>query len=226
MQQALDFLAELTANNNREWFEAHKDHYEQAKQTQLELTARILAEIVAFEPEYQYLKPAGCTFRIYRDVRFSKDKTPYKTHMGAYFERDGKKSGRAGYYLHIEPGCKSFLAGGMWMPPGEALKKIRQEIDYNGDKLRNILQDSTFHKYYGSIHDGDDVFGMTRKLKKAPKDYPPTHPAIELLRLKDFSTSHPVTDAQVAQANFAEYAAQAWRILKPFNNFLNTAVED
>lgn len=226
MQNALDFLTELTQNNNREWFEAHKEQYEQAKQTQLELVERILDKIVAFEPEYRHLKPAGCTFRIYRDVRFSKDKTPYKTHLGAYFERDGKKSTRAGYYLHIEPNNKSFLAGGMWMPQGEMLKKIRQEIDYNGDKLRNIVQDSTFRKYYGDIHDGEDVFGMPRKLKKAPKDYSPTHPAIELLCLKDFSISHTVTDAQITQADFAEHAAQAWKVLKPLNDFLNTAVEE
>ncbi len=226
MQHVLEFLAELRENNNREWFEAHKERYAQVKQTQLELAGQILDRIVAFEPEYKYLQPAGCTFRIYRDVRFSKDKTPYKTHLGAYFERDGKKSGRAGYYLHIEPGGKSFLAGGMWMPQGEALKKIRQEIDYNHDKLRNVLEDSTFRQYYGSIHDGDDVFGMQRKLKKAPKDYPSTHPAIELLRLKDFSLSHPVADAQVAAPAFAEYAAKTWLILKPFNDFLNTAAED
>lgn len=226
MQHLLDFLSELSQNNTREWFEANRDRYQAARAAQHELLSQILDKLILFEPEYKHLKATGCTFRIYRDIRFSKDKTPYKTHLGAYFERDGKQSTRAGYYLHLEPGNQSFVAGGMWMPQGEDLKKIRQEIDYNGDKLRRILDNATFRQYYGSVFDAEEVMGMPRKLKKAPKDYGTDHPDIALLRLKDFSIAHPVTDAQVTAPDFATYVTQAWKVVKPLNDFLNTAIAD
>jgi uncharacterized protein (TIGR02453 family) len=224
MQTIFDFLNGLSQNNTREWFDAHRDLYEQAKAEHHQLLTDILTHLTKIEPEFVHLKAKDCTFRIFRDVRFSKDKTPYKDHFGAYLERDGRKSIRAGYYLHLQPGG-SMLAGGMWMPEPDMLRKIRQEIDYNAPKFRQIIDSETFVKNYGSLLREDQLFGMPRQLKRNPKEYPADHPESELLRLKDFSVSHSLTDAQVLAPGFAAQAVQIWQTLKPLNDFLNEAVE-
>ena len=217
MQTVLEFLRQLDQNNTREWFEAHKDFYEQAKAEQVDFLKQLLQEFAAFEPSFSHLQPKDTMFRLFRDVRFSKDKTPYKNHFGMYFEQEGKKSIRAGYYLHIQPGNQGFMGGGMYMPEADALKKIRQEIDFNSQKFNAILQQPEFLHFYKSLSE-------EQKLKKAPKDYPADHHDIELLKLKGFFSSHPVTDEQVQKKDFASYAGKVFQALKPLNDFLNEAI--
>lgn len=217
MQAILQFVSQLKPNNNREWLEANRAAYESAKAAFTTLVDTLIKELSQIEPGLSMLEPRDCIFRIHRDIRFSKDKTPYKTHFGAYFAEGGKKSAKAGYYLHIEPGGKSMLAGGVYMPPPEDLKKIRQEIDYNGEKLRNILSNQAFKKYYGTI--------SGEKLKTTPKGYSPEHPDIELLKQKDFIASHYVEDKIVEQSDYVEYCLKVWKALKPLNDYMNTALD-
>ena len=141
----LKFLKDLQKNNNRPWFEAHRKQYEWAKEDFLLLTEKLIAGIAAFDKPIALLKAKECTFRINRDVRFSKNKSPYKNNIAGYFNRNGKKGNGAGYYLHIESG-KSFAAGGIWMPESKDLIKIRQEIDYSFDDWKKIISNPSFKK--------------------------------------------------------------------------------
>ena len=146
----LDFLSAIKKNNNREWFEKNKDRYVSAKDDVADMIEAFLKEAVKFEKGFVGLNAKDCVYRIYRDVRFSKDKKPYKTNLGASVNIGGKKAMNAGYYIHVEPGG-SFIAGGMWMPPADQLKMIRQEIDYNGKDIRVILKKKDFKSYYGEL---------------------------------------------------------------------------
>ena len=154
--------------------------------------------------------------RIYRDVRFSKDKTPYKTNFGAGFSENGKNFKGAGYYLHIHPE-KSFLAGGCWMPEGDMLKSIRQEIDYNGADFHEIIDDKAFKKYFGAP---DSEY----KLKTPPKGYQPDHQDIEYLKLKSFTFSHALTRAELSGSNAVDDVCNGFIRLYPFISFLRNAV--
>ena len=142
----LSFLRDIKKNNNRDWFEKNKEKYLSAKENVAALTDALIPQLCLFEKKFTGLTSKECLFRIYRDVRFSKDKRPYKNNIGASINIGGKKAMNAGYYLHIEPG-KSFLAGGIWMPPGDVIKKIRQEIDYNGKKIKNVLNNGGEESY-------------------------------------------------------------------------------
>lgn len=217
MQSILRFLSALKENNQREWLEAHKADYESTRHYFAEFVKQVLKEFVQFETSFATLEPKDCIFRLYRDVRFSKDKTPYKTSYSAYFAEGGRKSTKAGYYLHIEPGNKSMLAGGMYMPIAEELKKIRQEIDYNGEEFTAILHQPEFKQYFGKIG------GST--LKTVPKGYAATHPNIDLLKHKDFTVFHSLTDTKVIEPGLLTQSMQVWKTLKPLNDFLNRAVE-
>ncbi|QHT71217.1 DUF2461 domain-containing protein [Rhodocytophaga rosea] len=217
MQETLNFLTALKENNQREWLEAHKSTYESTRKDFSDFVSQVLKEIIVFEPTFAPLEPKDCIFRLYRDVRFSKDKTPYKTNYSAYFAEGGRKSTKAGYYLHIEPGNKSMLAGGIYMPMPEELKKIRQEIDYNGETFTTILSQPDFVKYFGKLS------GST--LKTIPKGYAADHPSIELLKHKDFTVFHQLTDAEVVKPGLLQHISHVWKTLKPLNDFLNQAVE-
>jgi len=178
--------------------------------------ADVLTEIVKFDKALGGLDPKKLPFRIYRDVRFSKDKSPYKTNMGAGFSPNGKLVEEPGYYLHLEPG-KSFIAGGIYMPNPTNLTKIRQEIDYNTDKLNKVMKSKTFK----SLFNGFDEFD---KLKTVPKGYAKDHPAIEILKLKSFIVSSPFSDKEVADKKFVKKAAQVAKAIKPLNDFLKEAI--
>lgn len=212
----LDFLKELKENNNRDWFTAHKKEYQKAKSNMDEFVAELLKGIATFDPAIAELEPKHCVFRIYRDVRFSKDKSPYKTNMGGYMCKGGKKSPYGGYYLHIEPGgC--FLAGGMYMPPNDILAKVRQEVDYNTDEFKSILNNKSFAKTFGEL--------QGEKLKTAPKNYDKDHPEIELLKHKSFIVMHAVADKKVTGKDFLEYCVETFKELKPFLDFLNRSLD-
>ena len=213
----LKFLNDLKKSNNRDWFEKNKDRYLSAKENMSLLIDELLKDLIRIDKKLSGLTSKDCLFRIYRDVRFSKDKKPYKTNMGASINAGGKKVMNAGYYLHIEPGG-SFLAGGIWMPPGDALKKIRQEIDYNGKKINKILNQKDFKKLFGEL-DG------TNKLKTTPKGYDKNHPNIELLRYNSYIVWHKFSDKDVLKKDFSKVIAQECKLMKPFIAFLNTAMD-
>ncbi len=212
----LQFLRELTENNNRPWFEDNKKRYEAAKNDVEALVGEVLVGCSVFEPTLAELKAKQCVFRIYRDVRFSKNKDPYKNNMGAWFNKGGKKASFAGYYLHIQPGS-SFLAGGLYMPESKILKNIRQEIDYNADEFKAILNNPKFKKVFGGLDD--------HKLKTTPKGYDKENPEIELLRHTSFVVSHKVSDEELLDTKFAQKAVEVFKTLHPFNTFLNRSFD-
>lgn len=212
----LKFLKDISKNNDREWFEKNKPRYLKAKEGFEEVVGAVLKELVKFDGGLAGLNPKKLPFRIYRDVRFSKDKRPYKTNMGAGFSPNGKLVQEPGYYLHIEPGNKSFIAGGMYMPDAANLHKIRQEIDYNSDILKKIMNAKEFRKLFK----GFDQFD---KLKSAPKGYPKDHDLIEWLKLKSFVVSQPLTDKQVLDKKFISKVRSACETMKPLNDFIRAS---
>jgi len=159
----LAFIRDLQQNNQREWFEPNRSRYEAARQDFFSFLQTLLEGAAAFEPAVVGQQPKDLMFRIYRDVRFSKDKRPYKDHICAYIAEGGRKTINPGFYLHISPDNQSFLAGGVWMPPAPEMKAIRQEIDYNHQELQNLLNSPEFKKYFSGL-EGE-------KLKTNPKGY-------------------------------------------------------
>jgi uncharacterized protein (TIGR02453 family) len=211
----LDFLIDLKNNNNRDWFQANRHKYEKARGIFEDFVNELIPEIRSFDPGIGMITAKDCAFRIYRDVRFSSDKSPYKPNMGAYIARGGKSSAMAGYYVHIEPGA-SFLAGGMYMPQPDVLKRIRDEIFYQPEEFKAIISGKKFRQYFSSGFMEED------KLKKPPKGYSPDFADIELLKYKSYAVMHPVTDQMVADAGYPGYAREAFRALYPLNAFFNS----
>jgi uncharacterized protein (TIGR02453 family) len=212
----LKFLKDLKKNNDRVWFEKNKAKYLDAKQGFEEFIADLLKELSKFDDSVGKLDPKKLPFRIYRDVRFSKDKSPYKTNMGAGVSPNGKLVQEPGYYIHIEPG-KSFVAGGIYMPDPENIAKIRQEIDYNAKAFNKILTNKAFKKLYPALDDFD-------KLKTMPKGYAKDHPQIEFLKHKSFIVSHNYSDKEVMDKKFVKTVAAHAKTIKPLNDFLKEAI--
>ena len=213
---ALKFLKDIARNNNRPWFEKNKARYLEVKNGFDDFLEAVHAELVKFDSSLANLNPRKIAFRIYRDVRFSKDKRPYKTNMGAGFSSKGKMEQEPGYYIHIEPG-RCFIAGGLYMPDPGNLAKVRQEIDYNPAKLLKILNDKKFKQLYKGLDDWD-------KLKTAPKGYAKDHPHIEILKNKSFVVSHTFTDAEATSKGYVKKIVEAAKVLKPFNDYLAEAI--
>ncbi len=213
----LKFLKDLQKNNNRPWFEAHRKQYELVKEDFLLLIQKLITGIAAFDKPIALLKAKECTFRINRDVRFSKNKSPYKNNIAGYFNRNGKKGNGAGYYLHIEPG-KSFAAGGIWMPEPKDLIKIRQEMDYSFDDWKKIISDQSFKKTFAEGIKGE-------ALVRPPKGYEEDNPAIQYLKQKSFIVSKPFNDTEVQSKTFVKEVANTFKAMKPMLDFLNAAVE-
>ena len=213
------FLKELDANNNRDWFKANKSRYDEIRDSFVLFMAEMIDRIAVFDPSVDGLDPKKCVMRIYRDVRFSKDKTPYNLHISGHIVGGGRKNehGRAGYYVRMEAG-KSFLGGGAHLPPSLWMTSIRKEIEENGDELRAIINAEPFKKYFGEI-EGD-------RLKTAPKGYPKDHPEIELLRYKSLLAVHHCTNKQVLAADFADYCFEVFTALHPFDAFLNRGASE
>jgi len=213
----LKFLAELAVNNNKPWFDEHRKAYEAAKADHERFTDSLIKKLALLEPALEGQKAKDAIFRIFRDVRFSKDKTPYKAHFGAFFSRGGRKFPGAGYYVHIEPGNKSFAGGGLWMPEGPLLKAVRQEIDYNFDEFKSIIENRSFRKLLGPV-EGE-------KLKTLPQGYDAGNPAIEYLKHKSFTTSHKLTDKDISGKSFEEKIVEIFTAMKPFVDFLNRGLD-
>jgi len=215
---ALAFLTDLRANNTTEWFRAHRPAYEAARATWLAFIRQLHQGLLPSDPLLRDLDPAKALFRINRDIRFSHDKSPYKVHFGAVLAPGGTKDPGPVYYVHLEPGDRSGLAGGIWQPLPDHLKRIRQEIDYDAATLRSILTTPAFRQTFGtSFFEGD-------ALKRIPTGYPLDHPAADLLRLKSFTGWHPVPDAQATDPAFASAAVDTFHHLQPLLTWLRTAI--
>lgn len=215
-EETLQFLRDLKDNNNKAWFDKHKPQYETAKADFENFVSAFLARMAALDAAFAEQRAKDCIYRIYRDVRFSKNKTPYKNHFSAYFARGGRKWDGAGYYLQLEPG-NIFAAGGMWMPQPAVLKNIRQEIDYNFAEFQAILQNKKFSKTFGSL-EGE-------KLHRPPLGYDAANPAIEFLKQKSFIMRSSLTDAAFCSAKAQDKLLEVFSTLSPLVAFLNRAVE-
>jgi uncharacterized protein (TIGR02453 family) len=213
----LDFLKGLAANNNKPWFDANRDAYAAAKEDFELFATAVLKELAKNEPGFAEQKAKDCVFRIFRDVRFSKDKTPYKPNFGAYFSKGGKKFPGAGYYVHVEPGGRSFAGGGLWMPEAPILKAVRQEIDYNLDEFKGIVTDKKFKKVFPELN-GESA-------KKPPVGYTEDNPGIEFIKMKSFTVTHPMTDDQLGAKQFVKQVTDLFTTMRPLVDFLNRAVE-
>ncbi len=217
-KSTLKFLTAIDKNNNREWFEKNKKNYESAKDDFKSWIDKIINDSHKISDNYENLTSKDCVFRIYRDVRFSKNKLPYKNNMGAQLKKGGKKSPFCGFYIHIEPSKNaSFIAGGFWMPEGDVLKKVRQEIEYNTDDFKKIINDKKFKTLYGALED--------HKLKKAPKGIDPSHPDIELLKFTSYVVSAPIDNSDLTSEKLNKQIIKALKTIQPFLDFLNTAIE-
>jgi uncharacterized protein (TIGR02453 family) len=216
-RQTLDFLKELVENNNREWFQANKERYDKARENVIELTAVLVKLLHKIDPAVSAeLDPKKCVMRIYRDIRFSKNKTPYKNNFGVSIPTSGSKAGGAEYYLHIQSD-KSFIAGGYWMPEANHLKAIRQEIDYNASALKAIIDNSEFVKLFGDFRAQD-------QLKTVPREYTADNENIGLLKLKSFIVMHQLKDTELLEKNVAENLAAICSKIYPLNVFLRNAI--
>jgi uncharacterized protein (TIGR02453 family) len=216
MQEVLNFLSELKENNNKEWFDLNRNRYETSRKKILYLTEMVIHEIAKFDHEIGVPDPKNCVFRIFRDVRFATDKTPYKTNMGSYIAPGGRKSINAGYYIHIEPGG-SFVGGGSYCPPAEALKAIRTEIFDNPEDFKQLVNNKSFLKIYPEMYDD--------KLKTAPKGFPKDFPEIDLLKYKSFAFTSNLDDSVVASEVYLDKIVASLKELYPVNRFLNLALE-
>jgi uncharacterized protein (TIGR02453 family) len=214
----LRFLMDIKINNNKSWFDANKKHYGEARAEFILFVEKMLAGFTAFDKEINNLTAKECIFRINRDVRFSKDKRPYKNNMAAYFNRAGKKGTGAGYYIHIEPG-QSFAAAGIWMPESDGLNKIRQEIDYNFEEWKKILDNSKFKKQFNKGIDSSN------SLVRPPKGYDQENAAIDFIKLKSFVVTKPLSDAEVMNKTFVADLSNAFKAAKPMIDFINRSLD-
>lgn len=218
MKEILDFLKQLAANNNREWFNAHKSEYLIIKDKIEQLTALLIARLTEIEPEASRLSPGDCLYRIYRDTRFSPDKTPYKTHIGIYINpRGGKKSEYCGYYIHIEPG-NCMVAGGAWYPPAPLLKEYRNEIYNNVEEYLEILEKPEFAAVFKPYWE--------EALKTAPKGFPKDWEHIDLLKPRSFTVASLMSDKEFCSKGNIDRIIELCGILKPYNDFFNFTLEE
>ena len=213
------FLRDLSKHNNKSWFDNNRDKYEDAKSDFESFIQEVIDKHGKKDETIRDLVAKKCTFRINRDIRFSKDKTPYKTNMGGSLDRGGKKSIYAGYYVHLEPGGKSFVGGGLWMPMPPELKKVRQEIDYCLDEFRNIVEAKKFTAVYGGLYTGEDV-----SLKKVPQGFDANDPAAPYLKLKSWLAMKPMTDVEMTSADLTKKTTAAFETLQPLIYFINRAL--
>lgn len=214
----IKFLKDLKKNNNKPWFDVNRKLYEAAKDDFAAFIQQVIDQHSKKDTTLKTLVAKDCLFRINRDVRFAKDKSPYKSNMGASINRGGKKSTQAGYYFHLEPG-QCFAGGGIWMPMPEDLKKVRQEIDYNYSDFKKIISSKKFKAMYGDLSD-DTAY----KLSRVPKGYEPDNPAAEYLKLKSFVAMVSLKDTDLTAKDLVKKTAVAFETLHPLIEFINEAI--
>jgi uncharacterized protein (TIGR02453 family) len=215
----IKFIKDLKNNNNKEWFNLNRKIYETAKQDFINFTTEVLKGIAAIDETLATLEPKKCVFRINKDVRFSKDKSPYKTNMGMHFSIAGKSSMAAGYYFHLEPEA-CFIGGGIYMPMPDDVKKIRQEIDYHWEEFKIIITNKKFKAVFGDLTHSKEF-----TLSRPPKGYDENNPAIDYLKLKSWIASAPLQDAELTDKNVVKKIVIVFETMKPLIDFLNRGVE-
>ncbi len=213
----LGFLKDVAAHNDREWFAGNKGRYEEARGFFEEMVQVLIHRLAAFDGSVAHLAVKDCTYRFYRDTRFSEDKSPYKLHFGAYVSARGKKSWHGGYYLHLQPG-RCLLAGGAWCLPSPILKAVRRSIVDEADEFRSIVEAADFKAAF-------PVIGEAR-LKTLPKGFPKDFPYPDYLRPKDYSVCHAVPDDFFRGEDWADRAAGIFALMKPFNDFVNYTIDE
>ncbi len=213
-KEIFTFLEDLKNNNHRQWFETNKMLYLEVKKQFDHFVEQLLLHMSIFDNDLAYLTVKDCTYRIYRDIRFSADKSPYKTNMGAYMVKGGKKSELAGYYFHVEPG-NCMIAGGIWMPSPHILKKLRWGIYENIEELLSIIENPDFKKFFPQFDD-DAV------LSRPPRDFPSDFPYIHLLKYKSYTVSHMLSDEWVLSPDILQKTIEIFKILQPLNRFFNS----
>ena len=213
----LSFLADLKKNNTRDWFAANRKRYEFARAEFIALVDALIAEIAHFEPHILELDPADCIFRINRDTRFAKDKSPYKPNLGAFITDRGRKVSRAGYYVHLEPG-ECMVAGGLYMPPAPEMKAVRRAILDDAAGLRKITGKKDFIAAFGKELPGTRV-------KTAPRDVPKNHPDLDLLRLQSYEIFRIIPDRDVLSKDFVKICAKNFATMHDYISWLNRALD-
>ncbi|MDM8161972.1 DUF2461 domain-containing protein [Labilibaculum sp. K2S] len=212
-----EFLLELRENNNRDWFHTNKKKYDKAKKD-FELFVELsIEQIKVIDPDLSGLNAKDCIFRIFRDVRFSENKQPYKTHFGAFLAKNGRKSKYGGYYIHIEPEG-SFLGGGCYMPAPNVLKAIREEIFHNPLEFKEIITNKEFSSHF------PEMYG--EKLKTAPRGYPKDFEYIDLLNFKNYAVGKMVPDRIVLSEKFSDEILECFASLQTLNAYLNEILAD
>jgi uncharacterized protein (TIGR02453 family) len=217
--QTLKFLKALKKNNNKTWFDAHRADFEAARIDFSNFIHLVIDELQKSDPTITGTTARETIFRQNRDIRFSKDKTPYKVNFGASIKRGGKKSSYAGYYFQLEPG-NSFMGGGLWMPEARQLSAMRQEIDYNWKEFQSILKQPNFKKIYGDLYKGADM-----SLSREPKGYEKDNPAIGYLKLKSFFADTPIQDEDLTRSTLHRKTVNAFKALQPLLSFINRTIE-
>lgn len=216
-KETFQFLKNLKKNNNREWFNENRELYNSIRKEFEDFISIVIQEIAVFDPG-SYTTAKEAVYRIHNDLRFSKDKPPYKTNFGAYITGGGRRGITAGYYLHIEPG-ESFLAGGIYMPSPDILKAVRTEILENYDEFLSIVNDPLFIKNFGRSFWGD-------KLKSAPKGFPADFIGIDYLKYKHYTIAKDITDTGVTGKAYLKDTLSTFRSMVPFNSFINRAINE
>lgn len=216
MEQIFSFLRELAQNNNRDWFNTHKNRYQESLDYFRNFAGQLLAGISGFDPSLGNLEAKDTIFRIYKDVRFSKDKSPYKTHFGCWMAKGGRKSTDAGYYFHLEPE-KSFLAAGVWMPPKDQLKLIRQEILFHPDAYLEVINDPLLKEKF-------ERGGKEDMLKKCPVGFPQDFIHLEEIKYKHYIFSRNYSDAEILDPKLAKHVVEDYSGLFPLVTYLNHAM--
>ncbi|MDB5193855.1 MAG: hypothetical protein JWQ96_3418 [Segetibacter sp.] len=216
----LEFIKELGENNDKSWFDANRKRYDTARADFDQLITKVIEGLAKSDIEIAWLKAKDCIFRINRDIRFTKDKAPYKDHMGASLNKAGRSSHFADYYFHCQPGNKSLVGGGLWLPEAKQLKQVRQEIDYCYDEFKCIITSKEFIKEYGNL----EMNSYT--LSRPPKGYEKDNPAIEYLKLKSIMCFTYIKDEELMSKDLVTKIVNAFKALQPLVKFINRAMEE
>ena len=228
-KRILDFLKDIAANNNRPWFQEHREEYLACKADFEKGIAQAIGRIASFDSEIVHLQVKDCVYRFYRDTRFSPDKSPYKRHLGAYICAKGKKALRGGYYIHLEPGNCLLATGSYWLPTN-ILTSCRNEIMVNIDEWRDIVESEKFLEYFGAPNVGEwesssKGFGL-QCLKSCPSGFPKDYEFIQYLRMKDYCCWKNVPDTFFEGDQWLDEAANIFKVAKPMMDFMNSVIDD
>lgn len=219
-KSTLSFLKNLKENNHKSWFDENRPKYQEARNDFQNFIQQVLAEMVIIDPDLKELEAKATMFRVNRDIRFSKNKTPYKINIASSIKKGGKKSTNAGYYFHLQPHGKSFMGGGLWMPASNELKMVRQEIDYSLPEFKKILNNTAFKKTYKSLEREEG-----QVLVNIPKGYEKDNPAGEYLKLKSFFVTKPISDKELTDKNLLKETVHNFKTIMPLVKFINRSFE-